>query len=135
MKGSCHCGAVTYEVARLDSLGHCHCRTCRKTHSAQFATTGRVMRENFRWLTGEDQVTSYRSSPDKQRWFCSRCGSHLVAANDGSEYVILRAASLDEDPGIRPSRRIWRSHDAPWLFETEEIPSYPEFPPEPPRKG
>jgi ADP-ribosyl-[dinitrogen reductase] hydrolase len=53
-----------------------------------------------------------------------------MAANDGSDYVILRAASLDDDPGIRPTRRIWRSHDAPWLFEREEIASYPEFPPE-----
>lgn len=131
MKGSCHCGAVTYEVTRLDSLGHCHCITCRKTHSAQFNTAGRVMRENFRWLCGEDKLTAYRSSPDKQRFFCSRCGCHLVAANDGSEYVILRAASLDDDPGIRPTRRIWRSHDAPWLFEQGDIPSFAEFPPEP----
>ena len=26
--------------------------------------------------------------------------------------------------------RIWRSHDAAWLFEGGAIPSYPEFPPE-----
>ena len=47
-----------------------------------------------------------------------------------NKFVILRAASLDEDPGLRPQRRIWRSHDAAWLFEHAEIPSYPEFPPE-----
>jgi ADP-ribosyl-[dinitrogen reductase] hydrolase len=130
MKGSCHCGAVAYEVDRLERIGHCHCTTCRKTHSAAFNTAGRVPRANFRWLKGEDQLTAYRSSPNKQRFFCSHCGCHIVAANDGSDYVILRVASLDDDPGVRPDRRIWRSHDAPWLFETGEIPSYAEFQPE-----
>ena len=130
MKGSCHCGAVAYEIDQLDRIGHCHCITCRKTHSAAFNTAGRVARAHFRWLKGEDQLTAYRSSAKKQRFFCSQCGCHIMAANDGSDYVILRVASLDDDPGVRPDRRIWRSHDAPWLFETGEIPSYPEFAPE-----
>jgi len=130
MRGSCHCGTVSYEVVRLDSLGHCHCVTCRKTHSAAFATTGRVARENFRWLSGQDKLTAYESSSGKQRFFCSLCGCHVVASRSGQPFVILRAASLDEDPGLRPQRRIWRSHDAAWLFEDSEIPSYPEYPPE-----
>jgi len=129
MKGSCHCKSVEYEVDRLETLGHCHCITCRKTHSAAFATTGRALRANFRWTRGEDKLTAYRSSPGKTRWFCSGCGCHLVAANDGTDYMIVRAGSLDDDPGLRPQRRIWRSHDAPWMFEGSEIPSYAEWPP------
>ena len=128
-RGSCHCGAVRYEIERLETLGHCHCLTCRKTHSAQFNSAGRVLDANFRWLQGRELLTDYRSSANKSRFFCSRCGCHIAAKNDGSDYWILRAASLDDDPGIRPSRRIWRSHDAPWLFEDGDIPSYPEFPP------
>lgn len=47
-KGSCHCGAVKLEVdAFAGQIAHCHCRTCRKTHSAAFASTIRVDRENF----------------------------------------------------------------------------------------
>src|SRR5713101_1092707 len=102
MKGSCHCGTVSYEISRLESLGHCHCVTCRKTHSAAFATTGRVACENFRWLSGEDKLTAYESSPGKRRFFCSVCGCHIVASRDGSPNVLLRAATLDEDPGLRP---------------------------------
>jgi ADP-ribosyl-[dinitrogen reductase] hydrolase len=128
-KGSCHCGAVKYEIDRLESLGHCHCMTCRKTHSAAFNTAGRVKRENFRFLAGEERLKAYESSPGKDRFFCGDCGCHIVAAIRGADYVILRTASLDDDPGLRPQRRIWRSHDAPWLFEEEDIPSYPEFPP------
>lgn len=130
MRGGCHCGTVRYEIDRLDSLGHCHCVTCRKTHAAAFVTTGRVPRESFRWLQGEEKLSAYESSPGKKRYFCSVCGCHIVAAREGASYVILRAASLDDDPGIRPQRRIWRSHDAPWLFEDRAIPSYAEYPPE-----
>jgi len=130
MKGSCHCGTVEYEIDQLEAMGHCHCITCRKTHSAAFATTARVPRKGFRWLSGEEKLTAYESSPGKKRFFCSSCGCHIVAAREGSDYLILRAASLDDDPGTRPQRRIWRSHDAPWLFEDQPIPSYAEFPPE-----
>ena len=128
-QGSCHCGSVKYEIDRLESLGHCHCVTCRKTHSAAFNSAGRVLDANFRWLAGRELLTDYRSSAGKSRFFCSRCGCHIAARNDGSDYWILRAASLDDDPGLRPQRRIWRSHDAAWLFEEQNIPSYPEFPP------
>ena len=128
-RGSCHCGTVRYEVDKLESLGHCHCITCRKTHSAAFNTAGRVKDGSFRWLAGESQLGNYRSSPNKSRFFCSRCGCHIVAKNDGADYWILRAASLDDDPGLRPQQRIWRSQDAPWLFEDGDIPSYPQFPP------
>jgi hypothetical protein len=130
MKGSCRCGAVSYEITRLDSLGHCHCVTCRKTHSAAFATTGGVARENFCWLTGEDKLTAYHSSPGKRRFFCSICGSQMVAIRDGSSNVILRAATLDDDPGLRPQRHIWCSQAVPWLVDDGAIPSYAEFPPE-----
>lgn len=129
LKGSCHCKSVRYEVERLETLGHCHCITCRKTHSAAFNTAGRVLRKNFRWTAGEELLGDYRSSPNKSRFFCSRCGCHLMAAVDGADYVVLRAASLDDDPGMKPQRRIWRSHDAPWLFEDGEVPSFEEFPP------
>jgi hypothetical protein len=128
-RGSCHCGAVRYEIDRLESLGHCHCITCRKTHSAAFNTAGRVPRDAFRLLAGGDVLKAYASSPGKERFFCSHCGCHIYAAYPGRDYVILRAASLDDDPGVRPQRRIWRSHDAAWLQEEGEIPSFPEFPP------
>jgi hypothetical protein len=47
MKGSRHCGAVSYEVTHLDSLGHCHCITCRKTHSASLRHDRRSLAREF----------------------------------------------------------------------------------------
>ena len=123
------CGAVAYEVERLDMpILHCHCTTCRKAHSAPFAPTAGVFREHFRWLAGEEKLSSYESSPGKLRHFCSVCGSHLVAERASQPHVVLRVATLDEDPGERPRARIWTSHDVPWLGYGEVLPSHPSMP-------
>ncbi|WP_018151242.1 GFA family protein [Leeia oryzae] len=129
MKGSCLCGAVVYEIDSIDRpIGHCHCQTCRKAHSAAFATTAGVLREHFRWLQGQDRLSSYESSPGKKRHFCSVCGSQLVAEREAQPFMIVRVATLDEDPGMLPVQHIWTSHDVPWLAY-DDLPAYPEWQP------
>jgi hypothetical protein len=40
LKGSGLCGAVRYEVDRLEMpIGHCHCRTCRNAHASAYVAT------------------------------------------------------------------------------------------------
>ncbi len=130
MRGSCLCGSITYEVTKLDSvIEHCSCRTCRKAHAAAFNTAAMVRREHFRWLSGEELLAGFESSPGKTRMFCSRCGTHLVARRDGRDAWVLRVATLDEDPGAKPTFRIWASHEVPWLDYASAIPAYPEWEP------
>jgi ADP-ribosyl-[dinitrogen reductase] hydrolase len=119
-EGSCLCGAVRYEIDRLASpIGFCHCLTCQKAHAAASAPTARVRREHFRWLLGRESVAGYESSPGKIRHFCKRCGSHIVSEKSGLDEFILRVATLDSDPGMRPVVHIWTSHDVPWLEEVD----------------
>ena len=78
---------------------------------------------------GEERLSSYESSPGKLRRFCSACGSHLVAEREGRPHVVLRVATLDEEPGERPRAHIWMSHDVPWLEHGgEAMASYPSMP-------
>jgi hypothetical protein len=129
MKGSCLCKAIIYEVDRLDMpILHCHCTTCQKAHAAAFTSTAGVNREHFRWLKGQEKLTSYESSPGKHRYFCSLCGSHLVASRDAHAHVVLRVATLDEDPDMTPQGHFWTSHDVAWLQDSEAVPSYPTMP-------
>jgi ADP-ribosyl-[dinitrogen reductase] hydrolase len=73
------------------------------------------MREHFRWIKGEDRLSRYESSPGKFRYFCSVCGSHLMAERPVQPHVIVRVATLDDDPKMTPQAHIWTSHDVPWL--------------------
>ncbi|GAB4065366.1 GFA family protein [Ancylobacter sonchi] len=130
LKGSCLCGGVRYEIDRLDGpASHCHCHTCRKAHASAFVTTAAVERAHFRWTAGEEMLRSFESSPGKQRHFCSACGTHLVAERADQTHLILRVATLDDDPAVRPSFHIWTAHDVPWLIEEDEAPRYPEWQP------
>lgn len=127
MKGSCLCGEVCYEISLLEMpIMHCHCKTCRKAHAAPFASTAGVKREHFRWLSGEEFLSTYESSPGKLRHFCRQCGSHLVAERPSQPHVILRVATLDDDPVSRPEAHIWVSHDVPWL-DYENVCKFPEW--------
>ncbi len=129
MKGSCACGAVEYEIDGIDMpIGHCHCHTCRKTHAAAFASTAGVEREHFRWLKGQETLTTYESSPGKLRHFCSQCGAHLMAERPNLPIVIVRVATLDDDPGVAAEHHIWVSHDVPWL-QYEGVAEHPEWQP------
>jgi hypothetical protein len=85
------------------------------------------MREDFRWLAGEERLTRYESSEGKYRYFCSTCDSHLMAERAAQPHVILRVATLDDDPGARPEFHIWTSHDVPWLTDEGATPHHPEW--------
>jgi hypothetical protein len=75
-KGSCLCGAVTFEVScALPGPDACHCTQCRKQSGHFFASTD-VPREAVT-IEGADRVTWYRSSEKVRRGFCSTCGSVL----------------------------------------------------------
>jgi ADP-ribosyl-[dinitrogen reductase] hydrolase len=129
LRGRCLCGAIAYEVTQPDGpIVHCHCTTCRKAHASAFASTARVMREHFRWLTGGDRLGRYPSSPGKWRWFCGSCGSHLMAERPAQPHVILRVGTLDDDPGTTPAMHIWTSHAVPWLDAADDAPRYAEMP-------
>ena len=130
MRGSCLCGGIAYEITRLDSpIEHCSCRYCRKANAAAFNTSAGVRREHFRWLRGAERLRTYESSPGKRRSFCGRCGTQLVAERDGLDLLMLRVATLDEDPGARPALRIFTADEVPWLAYGPEIAAYPEWEP------
>ncbi|KYF72001.1 GFA family protein [Sorangium cellulosum] len=75
-KGSCLCGAVSFEVAgALPPPDACHCSQCRK-HSGHFFASTDVPRAALT-VRGADKLTWFRSSEKARRGFCAACGSSL----------------------------------------------------------
>jgi hypothetical protein len=75
-KGSCLCGAVSFEVAApLHPPDACHCSQCRKQSGHYWASTD-VARSDLT-IHGAEKLTWFRSSEKVRRGFCSTCGSVL----------------------------------------------------------
>jgi hypothetical protein len=133
LQGGCLCGGVRFEVTLpFRRANHCHCSRCRK-HSGTFGLTqGRVPREGFRLLQGEELIRVYRPDDGAVKAFCTVCGSSLFGAwwPEGDE-ISIRLGSLDGDPGIRPQYRSWAASKAPWdVLPDDGLPRYPAANPE-----
>jgi hypothetical protein len=71
--GSCHCGAVKFEVTTpLSPAGRCNCSLCRRKGALM---TPFFSEENLRILAGEDALTLYQfNSGVAKHYFCKHCG-------------------------------------------------------------
>jgi len=60
-KGGCLCGKVRFEIrGDINNIVYCHCSLCRKAQGSAFATNGNIDKSNFKFTTGEDQLTAYK---------------------------------------------------------------------------
>lgn len=70
--GSCHCGAVRFEIQTdFPELTQCDCSICRRKNALMV----RVHESAFWLLAGEQVLTEYRFHTRTARhYFCSVCG-------------------------------------------------------------
>jgi hypothetical protein len=103
MKGTCLCGAVSFEVE--GELEHapeaCHCSQCRKQSGHVWA--GVNVRRTALTLRGAEKVTWYQSSEKVKRGFCSVCGSSLFwrPTIEGYEWIGIAMGLFDSPTGTR----------------------------------
>lgn len=99
-KGSCLCGAVSFEVAgALPGPDACHCSQCRKVSGHFWASTD-VPRAALT-VRGGEKVTWYRSSEKVQRGFCSTCGSALFWDPIGKDSIGVAMGAFDAPTNTR----------------------------------
>ncbi|ODM92970.1 Centromere protein V [Orchesella cincta] len=71
--GSCHCGAIRYEVLAPRELRvvDCNCSVCTKKQNRHFV----VPASNFKLVTGHTELTTYTfGTHQAKHMFCSKCG-------------------------------------------------------------
>ena len=114
--GSCLCGGVRFEVELpFRRANVCHCSRCQKHSGSLGLAQGRVARDQFRLLAGEELIRVYRPDGGAVKAFCSECGSSLFGGTwpDGPE-VSVRLGALDADPQIRPEYHSFAGSAAAW---------------------
>ena len=125
IQGSCLCGEVTFEIdeGKIVMMNNCHCTNCRKVTGADYGTFIQIPEQDFKWLSGQEFVSTYDSSPGNHRAFCKNCGSRAPQSNEAWPFVTIPAGSLDGDPKMSPKVNIFTGSKAPWLSIDDSIPS------------
>lgn len=111
------CGKVQY-VARFPSrfCAHCHCESCRRSHSAGFVTWLGFPAEHVTVTGGVDDLVAYASSAGTRRSFCRRCGTKLFFQSErwaGETHVAL--AAFDDPVDRAPSGHAFFEEHVAWI--------------------
>ena len=90
--GSCYCGKTQVEVTGAPLMAlYCHCRSCRKWHSAPLAA-------GAAWLSGKVQITgdlvTSSHEPESQRVSCASCGGCVANRKPGPGRVFVYLMTL-----------------------------------------
>ena len=129
LTGSCLCGDIAFVVdGPVETVGHCHCSMCRKSHGSAFATFATVSTDDFRWLRGEERVVTYQSSPQRSRRFCARCGSVVLVDGDAEQDVLVPLANVVGDADVRPRLHAFTGSMAPWHTIVDDLPRHDAHP-------
>ncbi|MBI4995946.1 MAG: GFA family protein [Rhodocyclales bacterium] len=80
-KGSCHCGAINFEVeGDLHEVADCNCSICSRLGTLLWF----VPRDKLRVLTPQASMATYTfGTATITRYFCPKCGVH--AFGEGNE--------------------------------------------------
>ena len=128
LTGGCNCGAVRYEIsAPLADATYCHCTRCQRRSGAAASPSAHPVPGTFQITQGADRLKVWQPDDGGEKWFCGDCGSAVYARNlINPDLLGVRMGTFDQDPGIRPSARVFVDSAASW----EEIPDdgLPRFP-------
>lgn len=124
--GSCLCGGITFRITEeLAPISVCYCSQCRKAQGGPLGTNISVSEGSFILSDPEQLLQSYESSPGKQRSFCRRCGSPVLARRATVPGVVrIRAGLINEPIG---SGLAWHMHVASkcnWWSINDDLPQF-----------
>jgi ADP-ribosyl-[dinitrogen reductase] hydrolase len=123
---------VRYEAAAVQGpIVFCHCDDCKKTHSTAFSANATVKADEFSITQGKELLTAYKPFPDKTRYFCSVCGTHIMHTMDGApDQVKLKLGTVTAIDGFDPDEyeryHIFCEYDTPWT-DYEDCPKYEQW--------
>jgi hypothetical protein len=131
-KGSCLCGAVTYEATgeAVFSL-QCHCLDCQKASGA-----GHVAMAVFpeAAVTTKGRFKSFKTKADSgkmaDRQFCPECGSWISGRPESAPgMVALTLATMQDSSDLSVKMRVYDKRRQPWDVVDPAIPAFPAMPP------
>ena len=129
LEGHCECRKVSFQVnGEMNQLSQCHCSQSRRIHGAAYGSYACVLKSEFQYLTGSNEVKNYASSADLTRVFCLHCGSNIMAIIKTEPTQLYLAMGLINGNPIIPidQHHIYVGSKANWHSITDDLPQYDE---------
>lgn len=129
IQGKCLCEKVSYEISgKLGAVYNCHCSKCRRWHGAPFRSRASIDVSQFKLLSGEDYLSSFKSSDNVTKYFCKVCGSPLHSTYADRPDVIGIALGALEGVDSKPEANIFTASKVSWYEITDGLPQYESWP-------
>lgn len=123
-KGSCLCGAVSFEVrGALPAPDACHCSQCRK-QSGHFWVSTDVSRSALT-IFGSENLSWFRSSEKVRRGFCSICGSSLFWDPIETDKIAIAMGAFERPTGTSLKMHIYVADKGDYYEITDGLPQNP----------
>ena len=115
MRGKCLCGLVEFEIVGVvPKLYQCHCSLCRKQGGASSNTAAIIGKEHFRWVGGQEHISSWVKDTGFRSDFCSNCGSPVPNPLRSTPYYWVPAGLLEGDVQLKVSAHLFVGSKASW---------------------
>ena len=115
MRGKCLCEQVEFEVlGTTPKLYQCHCSLCRKQGGSSSNTATIVAAEHFRWLAGQEHISSWVKTTGFRSDFCSNCGSPVPNPLRSAPYYWVPVGLLDDDGPLEIGAHLFVDSKASW---------------------
>lgn len=115
MRGECLCGRVEFEiVGDFPRLYQCHCSLCRKQGGSSSNTATIVSAENFRWLSGQEHISSWVKDTGFRSDFCSKCGSPVPNPLRSTPYYWIPIGLLRNERQLEIAAHLFVGSKSPW---------------------
>jgi hypothetical protein len=95
--------------------------------SSQASAYALVDPAEFKWISGEDLLTSFIGEHGAGVKFCSKCGSTLCGVFDGAVHGVTLGC-VNGDPGIEIGQHIFVGSKASWETIPEGVTTFEEGP-------
>lgn len=124
-KGSCLCGAVSFEVSGpLPQPVACHCSKCRKFSGHIEASTD-VAKSGLS-VFEEGELKWFQSSDKVRRGFCAQCGSSLFFDPLFHDWIGVSMGAFDGPTGTSLERHIFVADKGDYYEIGDGLPQNPQ---------
>lgn len=130
MKGSCLCGACTFEInGDPGPVGKCHCTKCQKVSGTGSNAVFWLKPDQFRWVDGETNISRFEMGDGWRSVFCQTCGSPMPALINDTLWIVP-AGLMDDQPDVGVRGHIWVESKPHWDVIGDDAPQFLQTPPE-----